>query len=50
MYGVSSGSLYWSSTEYSGNPNDAYHLYYNSGGLSVRNTYKYTGMQVRCVK
>jgi hypothetical protein len=48
---VSTDAAYWSSTEYSGNTNRAYSLYYYIDYLSVdHGVNKYVGFQVRCVK
>jgi uncharacterized protein (TIGR02145 family) len=46
---VSTLAYYWSSTVASSNTNNAYIMYYTSLNLTVDNTAKYLGFQVRCV-
>jgi hypothetical protein len=50
MNDVSSSAYYWSSTEFSGDTNRAYLLYYTSGDLTVNDATKSNARQVRCVR
>ena len=46
---VGSGGHYWSSSLYTGNPSNAWHVYFNSGGHDTGGRSRYSGLSVRPV-